>query len=125
MSFFVIIAIALQFVFLLVYSGHVLDGMVLYGKGLSNALGVASALCRHFSPTHVKYIMSCKLFYLILYEFSIKVKDFGIQFYDNANVFFKYYIFLCVKKIFEMFPTQNILHYLPQCNHKNAWWNTD
>ena len=40
-----------------------------------------------------------------------------------TQVMFRDFIFLGVKRISEMFPTQNVLRCLPQRDQKNAWWN--
>ena len=51
------------------------------------------------------------------YDFQSKLRTFGVLYYEYANVFKEIDIFM-VKKIFEVYPTQNILRYLPQRDQK-------
>ena len=75
------------------------------------------------SPTQMKCTCNANESTFILHDSLIEMRYNMVPvWWLCKNFFFFNYIFISVK-IFEMFPTQNLLRYSPQRDHYNARWN--
>ena len=86
-------------------------------------LGAVFALRWQLNPTQVKCTCNANDSTYIPNRLLIKMKNIQGSIMNVQILLKKRLVSLLLKKIFEVYSTQNILFYLPKGDPKTTWWN--